>query len=159
MPFDTRFASIHRVLSVVPTASGVPPKRGPPCKQGATNVCIRHCGSAPRIPMWLTMSFSLGSKQRENDIGPQAWRLFKVSTHPVLETLVSACKRFLFLLFPREGVGGSLSSLTRFANDSSCGIDTRFASIHRVFNVVPTASGVPPNVVPPASRVPPMYLY
>ena len=70
MPFDTRFASIHRVLSVVPTASGVPPKRGPPCKQGATNVCIRHCGSAPRIPMWLTMSFSFGSKQRENDTGP-----------------------------------------------------------------------------------------
>ena len=34
---------------------------------------------------------------------------------------------------------------------------TRFASIHRVFGVVPTASGVPPNVVPPASRVPPMY--
>ena len=35
-------------------------------------------------------------------------------------------------LFPREGVGGPLSSLTRFAIDSSCG--TRFASIHRVFS-------------------------
>ena len=67
---NTRFASIHRVLSVVPTASGVPPKRGPPCKQGATDVCIRHCGSAPRITMWLTMSFSLGPKQHENDNGP-----------------------------------------------------------------------------------------
>ena len=40
-----------------------------------------------------------------------------------------------------------------------CLLGTRFASIHRVLSVVPTASGVPPSVVPPASRVPPMYIY